>query len=380
MKYLSGTAAAARLNIAALSQRVTRQGGPGAYRQVLDTLLLRLRGTGINVEEYYSFGLWRKDLDPDFLAQFLPDIHRPAFNGALLMPGNGLAGDVIENKVATEVVLRRAGLPTTLTLAAFTKQPVADHVVHLSDAAAIRRFLANPDIFPLFAKPQNDSHARGAVAMLCVAPDGQTVTLLNGVQASVAALADEIVADWSDGYIFQPFYQCHASLRKHVGPAMASPRIVTLLTESGVEPYYAMLRVPSKTAMHDGDSVNPRVWGLIDPQSGKMEKLRTLRDPLSPDVTHWLDPTEPLVGFELPNWHQALAAARKAHESFPGHGILGWDVFLTDSGPLINEVNANPGHIYQVAAARGLKNPDLAPLYARALAFAQSVNRRLIPA
>lgn len=78
---------------------------------------------------------------------------------------------------------------------------------------------------------------------------------------------------------------------------------------------------------------------------------------------------------DLRHWDQALAACVAGHESFPGHGILGWDVFLTDEGALLNEVNANPGHVYQVAAQRGMMNPDKAPLHARALAHVQTVNR-----
>ena len=38
----------------------------------------------------------------------------------------------------------------------------------------------------------------------------------------------------------------------------------------------------------------------------------------------------------------------------------------------MNEANANPGHVYQVAAGRGLMNPDIAAAYA--LAFTARVN------
>ncbi len=225
----------------------------------------------------------------------------------------------------------------------------------------------------MFGKPRDGSFARGAAAIKGVTPNG-TLTFLNGRSVPAAGLAAEIVTDWAKGYMFQPFYQCHADLKRHVGPAMASVRIVTLLTDRGVEPWYGVIRVPAKTAMHDGDAFDTRVWGLIDLGTGRITRIRNLRDPLTPDLTHWLDEAEPFLGFTLPHWDQAMAACLAGHECFRGHGIIGWDVFLTDEGALLNEANANPGHVYQVAAQRGMVNPDMAPAYARALAFAKATN------
>ncbi len=155
---------------------------------------------------------------------------------------------------------------------------------------------------------------------------------------------------------------------------MASVRIVTLQTATGVEPFYAVLRIPAKRAMHDGDAFGTRIWGLIDLASGTITKLRNLRDPVTADVTHWLNPDEPLLGFTMPHWQAAMKAVIAAHALYPGHGLIGWDVFLTDQGALINEANGRPGHVYQAAAARGLRNADMEPIYARALAHAQAVN------
>ena len=73
----------------------------------------------------------------------------------------------------------------------------------------------------------------------------------------------------------------------------------------------------------------------------------------------------------MPDWDRAVDICRQAHDSFPGNGCIGWDVFLTEQGALLNEANGNPGHLYQVAAQRPLLNPDMRPGYDRALAFAR---------
>lgn len=375
MGYLSATAEAGKLNHAALMTRVIRQGGPGGYAQVFQIMRMRLQGYAINIDEYYTYGLWRKSQGRTLLRELLTARHLKAFNDAVLMPSRGIAEPVIVDKLATEVVLRDAGLPVTQTLACHGPEPIASHVRALPDRDAIAAYLSDPGNLPVFGKPRADSYARGAVAIAGRIAGQDAVTFLDGTTAPITDLAQEIAWDWGSGYLFQPFYTCHPDLARHVGQAMASLRIVTLLTDRGVEPYYAVLRIPARKAMHDGDHTGIRIWGLVDLGTGALTRLRNLRDPMTPDITHWLDKETPLLGLVLPHWPQAMADVCRAHTLFPGHGILGWDVFLTPEAALINEVNANPGHVYQAAAQRGLRNPDLEPVYARALAFAHRVNR-----
>ena len=48
----------------------------------------------------------------------------------------------------------------------------------------------------------------------------------------------------------------------------------------------------------------------------------------------------PLLGFTLPGWNDIVALVRTAHDTaFPAFVTLGWDVALTDTGPLLIETN-----------------------------------------
>jgi hypothetical protein len=373
VKYLGGTAKAGGYDIAGAIQALAAKGGPSALRQALALFWLGYGKRKVRPEEYFTYALWRKDRGKAFLDEFLPNRRITAFNGSLKMPARGVADEVINDKIATEAILIARGLPVTETRALYlgTSAPAdLPSLRLLRTADDIVQFLSDPANLPVFGKPRADSFARGA-AIIEPHPEPGKVRFLTGQTVPIPALAAEIVQDWAQGYMFQPFYQCAESLRRHVGPAMASVRIVTLLTDRGVEPWYAVIRLPAKTAMHDGDADDTRIWGLIDVASGKITKLRNLRDPQSPDLTHGNDPDAPLLGFQLPDWNRAVDICRQAHDSFPGNGCIGWDIFLTDKGALLNEANGNPGHLYQVAAQRPLLNPDMRPAYDRALAFAR---------
>jgi hypothetical protein len=380
MAWLSRTAEADKLNLPVAMQELAARGGPTPLRQLFGLLNLRLGPFRAKAEEYYTYALWRPDRGRAFRKDFLSNLNLGKFNSALKMPERGIADAVLDDKVATEALLLARGLPVTRTRALYPgrpdpgapARPVPDlpGLVLLHSAAEVAAYLADPAHLPVFGKPRAGRFAYGA-AMIEATAGPDRLRFMTGEVAPAAELAAEILRDWPGGYVFQPFYRCEAALRRHTGAALASVRIVTLWTDRGIEPWYAVIRVPAKTAMHDGDADDLRIWGLIDLDTGRIAKLRSLRDPLSPDMTHAHDPATPFLGFQLPHWTQAVDLCRAGHENFPGNGIIGWDVFLTDDGALLNEANVSPGHVYQVAAQRPLLNPDLRPAYERALAFAR---------
>ena len=374
MGYLSDTAEAGHYDVMAAMLGLAAKGGPTPWRQAASLVRLTFGRYKIRPEEYFTYALWRADRGRDFQRDFLANRRNRAFNSSLLMPERGIDTATVNDKLATEARMVARGLPFCQTRAAYAPEGVAipalDHLRPLRSLADLQGFLVDPGNLPVFGKPRSDSFARGAAMISGHAGPGE-VRFLTGKTAPIPGLAAEIVTGWPEGYLFQPFYRSAPELQAHVGAAMASLRIVTLWTNAGVEPWYAVIRLPAKTAMHDGDADDERIWGLIDLASGKVVKLRSLRDPHAGDLTHGNDPEVPFLGVTLPHWEQAVQLCRTAHESFPGHGVIGWDVFLTDQGAILIEANGSPGHLYQVAAQRPLLNPDMRPAYERARTFAR---------
>jgi hypothetical protein len=355
---------------------VTAKGGPGALRQLVQLWRLTRRPWLFQVEEYYDYGLWRPELTREDLRAFVPLRRNRAANDSLRARSLGSWDPVIVDKLASAAHLAAHGLPSTPTLAFYAGDPAVvprQDVPVLRDAASLRAFLADPAHYPLFGKPLAASWSNGAVNLAAVDAAADRGTLSNGVVVALSALVAEIVADWGSGYLFQPVLRNAAVLRPHLGTATASLRLVTVMTQDGPEILYAKLKLPAATAMHDGPSRNPRGGGLVDPATGRILVARRRFDPAGPALSHWQDQATPLTGLALPHFDTARSAVLAGHRLFPGHGILGWDVILTDHGPVLNEVNANPGHaVYQQVALRGLLNPDMLPLWERARAWART--------
>lgn len=49
------------------------------------------------------------------------------------------------------------------------------------------------------------------------------------------------------------------------------------------------------------------------------------------------------LGFNIPNWEQAVELVKKAHQKLPQCAMLGWDIAITRDGADIIEVNSRPG-------------------------------------
>lgn len=154
-------------------------------------------------------------------------------------------------------------------------------------------------------------------------------------------------------YLLQPRLKNHLELQRLSPGGLCTARILTIRKKDGeILIYGALLKMPTGTALVD----NFAAGGLacpIDIQSGVLgtaigKQLAATR------YTHHPDTKEPIEGFNLPDWSRTKDLCIAAHEHFPGFVYLGWDIALTDRGPILVEGNHNPG---QVLFQRGSATP-----------------------
>ena len=129
-------------------------------------------------------------------------------------------------------------------------------------------------------------------------------------------------------------------------------------------PLMAMLRASTKQS--DGRSnLHQGALGIgIDIATGVTTQAIRHGRP----ITHHPDLKTPLIGVELPNWHDTLKMAVTCHEMC-GLGYLGVDLMLDASHqPIMIEINARPGLAIQLANGRGIY-PRAEKIRARQRAF-----------
>ena len=80
---------------------------------------------------------------------------------------------------------------------------------------------------------------------------------------------------------------------------------------------------------------------------------------------------KPIKGFVIPYWNEVLRLAQDIYDKVPGVNYIGWDIAITNNGPIVIEGNASwPSHrIWQVPYLRekhGKKNDVLGKLSEKA--------------
>ena len=142
-------------------------------------------------------------------------------------------------------------------------------------------------------------------------------------------------------------------------------RLVTIRKNSDVTVVFACLRVGNDYA--NVDNLNHGGMAIIiDLQKGELIAPGTDRK----DQVFYEHPITKVKidGYKIPYLKEALELVKKAALRFDDLGYIGWDVAISETGPLIIEANEYPGHdIYQLPAHMAKDHIGLWPRFKKVL-------------
>ncbi|MFP5407114.1 MAG: sugar-transfer associated ATP-grasp domain-containing protein, partial [Gammaproteobacteria bacterium] len=128
-----------------------------------------------------------------------------------------------------------------------------------------------------------------------------------------------------------------------------------------VRPVAAILKICAGDNETDNfhQGMNGNLVASIDLATGRLSKgvsSASREFPLMRSYSNHPDNQHPIEGFQLPDWADLLALAERGHREFSEFWTLGWDVALTDRGPVL--IEANPiwaTGFLQAAAGKGMR-------------------------
>jgi hypothetical protein len=168
--------------------------------------------------------------------------------------------------------------------------------------------------------------------------DGETYCDNEGRRLSAMKLVE---AFRKQDCIVQPLIENHAVIQQMSNGALAALRIVTGMNVNGQAEFVTSL-IGLPHGAH-ATSIASIVCG-IDPDSGR---IRYAAMPNGSPITHHPDTGAPIIGVVLPFWADSVALVRRAHAvAFNRFAFLGWDVALTEGGPVLLEANSGWGAIF----------------------------------
>ncbi len=346
---------------------VAKNYGVSPLRQMKEIFSMRFGSQKLGANECYDLMIFDPAHDKKAKRAFLGQGGMNALN--LEMNPDRLMDkkNFIGNKLMYTDHLRKSCIPTTQTqafvLAGYSKDP---NFV-LSDVGAIAAFLRDKAQYPLFGKPMGGSLSVGSVRIDGMS-EGQLM-LGNGSRVPLEEFAKDVLEQYKDGYLLQTGLQPHPDMQRIIGDVVGSIRVVTVNDGSGVKPAYAVWKIPSPAAMSDNFWQDGSMLSLVDICDGTVLNCHRGKGPSAEFLEKHPQSKQPIVGFQVPHWTNVIDSAIAAHELFPEFGIFGFDIAITDNGPVIMECNDKPNHmIYQYPARRGMQNQDLKPIWKSVIA------------
>ena len=123
--------------------------------------------------------------------------------------------------------------------------------------------------------------------------------------------------------------------------AVNTIRMATILTGDKATVVYAFIRIGNKG--HVVDNLNSGGMAApLDVKTGKIKYPAADKDGIVYDRHPQTD--TPITGAVIPFWKEAVALCEECAKVIPQVRYVGWDIAITEKGPVVIEGNQFPGH------------------------------------
>ena len=307
---------------------VARRAGRAPHLQLLDQIRLYF-AAGALPPWYYIFELYRRPTG----SHARSFIYRCESKGGILaiLKERRPPTSIVSNKVAFEKTCRRSGVPTIPVLA-IARDGEVEWIGSSSDFEA-----------DWFVKPINGKGGRG-IERWDYAGEGRFRSLAGELIERDQLLQRIAAKSRTIPRFVQPRIQNHPELQELSNGALATIRALTCLDESGEPELLGAVMRMAIGGNHLVDNFHAGgIAAVIDLDTGVLGPASNLG---ADARLGWLDAHPDsgalIRGRRLPDWDRFGQFVENAHRVFSDRALIGWDVALTASGPVVVEANGVP--------------------------------------
>lgn len=329
--------------------------------------ILRMASTfisrGFTPLEFYLYGFYQKGksargyvpnrwIEREFRAKLNP------------MPYAGL----VKNKLLFFHFYSRRNLPVPRVLGLFHPEfGTTREDTYLRSLYDLEKLLKEAECRYLVAKPPCSLGGKGMMLLERAAPDElrnlETSEIFN-IEGFFDRLRSDITnrqprEDSCTGYLLQEYVKCHPSMNPLGGRALNTVRIATLKDARGaVHLDFAMVRIARPDAVTD----NLHRGGVVAGIELSTGRINDVTYGYETDEGPWVERKPKDVGSlfpdrKVPQWGRMVETVIKFHAVLEGVRSIGWDVALSEHGPVVIEGNDN----WDMVIAQIIDGPYLTP-------------------
>ncbi len=264
---------------------------------------------------------------------------------------------LLNDKLASTALLGAYGFPVIPVEAIFSAEvdlPRPQCRV-LRTADDLHAFMREPGNYPMFGKPTDGLQSLGSMSFDGLDAATGILTMVDGSKVALDQIVADVTTHYQAGYLLQKRLIPHAAIRTICGQRLATVRIVTINPKSGPEIIRAAWKIPAGANAADNFWRSGNLLGTVDIETGRIARVIRGKGIDQELVECHPDSGTRMVDFELPMWAEAKKLALQGMKVFKSMGMIGWDIAITDQGPVIVEPNESPDHVLpQLADRRGI--------------------------
>lgn len=314
--------------------------GKGLGGIVRDAVSLSWGPGKLQPSEYFLYRLYDDQRFPaEVKKTFLGEDKLAEILSALNMPWPEISKD----KPTLTALLRGHDLPIPETQAMRHRDRTFPGAMSLRNRADVEGFLRHDAVYPLFTKPTNSVCSLGVANIERYDAKADCVVTRHGRQVPVAQFAEQVEKYAEGGYLFQTRLSPHPQIVGILGNQVSSVRMFVLVDDEGPVLLRASWKIPSGQSVADNFWRSGNMLGGIDVETGRV--IRVLRR--TPTGTEPVDahPTTgtSFQGLTFPEWDRMREVVMQGAAAVSSCHFQGWDVALTDRGPVLVELEGDGG-------------------------------------
>jgi len=297
-------------------------------RQFLDQLYLAIRHF-VPPRAYYLYGL-HDPVNRDRVSMYV-HIHEIIPLLLFLNASNEL--NVLKDKRWFFRKCKSLGLPTIPIIAEFQDGRMKKWV------DATNKGLPKVD---LFAKPARGICGQGV--KLYIYEESDRYRGDHGILLTQDQLLDHISeCSWEEPYVLQERLFNHPAISALSPGGLCTIRVLACRSPDGsFEHLLSIFRMPATRECPNDNLATGGIAVPVDKASGILGSGIT-KDLAGDRIVRHPDTGHKIVGVRIPYWHQIIQLCLQAHGAFPAFPFVGWDVAVTQDGPVLVEGNPDWG-------------------------------------
>ena len=293
------------------------------------------RGAGkLTPNEYFYYRLWDPAMSAAEKRRF---VGKQAQHQMHLACNNSGWYAAAADKLLFQTLMAGSGFPVPPLLAVTQAGRRTGEACTLRSPPEIARFLREPQIYPLFAKPIAGKYSLSVISADRYDAATDEVLLLGGERKTAESLAADLAG--GTGYVIQRRLDPDARLARLFGPRLWSVRALVLAGQSGPVIHRAVAKIATGNNPADNFWRQGNMLGAIELETGIISRVvRGTGAEMSVNEAH-PDTKRPIIGTLIPQWDALARLVISAAEILPGIRTQSWDIALAAEGPVLLEVN-----------------------------------------